>query len=996
LFSSLVSELSMYYWYNKFFPVHVVTVFILSITLFSLRVAAQSVGKISGDIKDVATGEPMIGCNVSIVGTKLGSMVDIDGSYFILNIPPGKYEVLASMIGYQKVLQREVIVNAEKTTTVNFFLSSTTVEQNVVEIIATRPDVEKEKTSTSTIIRTDDVQSIAGMRNVQDVIGLAADVTDGHFRGGRSGEELYTLQGMGIVNPLDATSAFIPIMSAVEEVEVITSGFGAQYGNAQSGVVNITMKEGKSDLWRSRFELRVRAPKLNLFGVELTNGRKHWGNSVYDPEGNPYLAKLLDPSMWLHGDEDNSGQPLYGSMGSGLTNGYGGDTTVMLQVAQTLWRKQAKRDMYRNYWNMMDYSVEGGTGGPINDDMRMFVAIRSNVTNPVFPTEQPDVERQVMGNVVNDFGSGAKLQISGGYAQNNTNVFGGTNGTGFYNWLWDRILDIEYQKTVNSQLGVRFTQQFGTSTFYELKINALQTKLNLGSAPWASELSADLIAHPQNTNTVITAPITGPDLFQFFSGNDDFRDEKTLTVSFDASITSQVTKSHLVNGGVQLNAYTIQSNDNMSTGSTLQTRKYAAHPFELGVFAQDKMEFEGMIANIGLRLDVWNANKDYYVNIFDPFLNKYEYHDSTGAPLYYFSRNLDSAQTAKTPLLGRLQPRAGISFPVTENTVFHLNYGSYMQRPSFQYILATSIQPQNNTPVTLGNPRLEPQTTNSYDIGVMQGLGEGFTLDISGYYKDVKNLIEQAQFSDIGSSVSYVTFVNRDYADIRGFRISLAKRKENITGSISYQYSVATGKGGGVSNAPPVFRRDTLGEVTTDLTGVPTRDILLDFDRTHNVIINLAYMSNPESGPEVFGLYPLGNWSISINSTVKSGRPYTSSKNVKLINGSRTPAEYNTNMKISKKISKFYGMDMTLYAEVFNLFNDKILNYNYLFATANAGQTNPMIQPYEAYAFNDIKRGVQYWNATNIIKGTSFPVDQSFLVYDNAPRSFNFGVVVDF
>ena len=233
---------------------------------------AQTSGKISGTITEAGTVEPLVGANVLIVGTTLGSATDAEGAYFILNVPPGKYEIQASMVGYQKTIQQGVVVNTGRTTELDFNLNSEVIEMGEVVIAATRPDVEKEKTSTSAIIRFDEVQSMPGIRDVSDVIGLAADVTDGHFRGGRSGEEYYTLQGMGIVNPLDNSSAFLPIMSAVEEVEVVTSGFGAQYGNAQSGVVNISMKEGKSDRWETRVETRGRAP-----------GRKHFGPSVFDP-----------------------------------------------------------------------------------------------------------------------------------------------------------------------------------------------------------------------------------------------------------------------------------------------------------------------------------------------------------------------------------------------------------------------------------------------------------------------------------------------------------------------------------------------------------------------------------------------------------------------------------------------------------------------------------------------------------------------------------------
>src|SRR5437867_1487333 len=178
----------------------ILSVFVLLVFVVS-ALWAQTVGKISGVVKDQQTGEPLVGVNVLVVGTKSGATTDVDGAFFILNIPAGKYDVQASMVGYARVVQRGTIVNTQRTTNVDFVLAETTIEKEAIVIQATRPDVERDKTSTSSIIRADDVQSIAGMRDVDDVIALAADVTDGHFRGGRANEEYYTLQGMGIVNP---------------------------------------------------------------------------------------------------------------------------------------------------------------------------------------------------------------------------------------------------------------------------------------------------------------------------------------------------------------------------------------------------------------------------------------------------------------------------------------------------------------------------------------------------------------------------------------------------------------------------------------------------------------------------------------------------------------------------------------------------------------------------------------------------------------------------
>jgi hypothetical protein len=311
-------------------------------------VLAQNVGRISGTVTEAATGRALPGANVIIVGTTMGAAAGVDGDYYILNIPPGRYEVRASMLGYESVLMVDVVVNAGRTTTIDFAMTDEAFEADEVVITAQRPDVERDKTATSHIVRFDDVQALPGVRDISDVLGLTGDVVDGHFRGGRMGEELYMLQGMGIVNPLDNSAAFMPIMSAVEEVEVITSGFGAQYGNAQSGVVRISMREGDPDAWDTRFEVRTRAP-----------GRRHFGPSVFDPAANDYLRLLLvEGDIWLRGDPSaDDPQPFYGTMASGLTSYFAGDTLAQLAMAQALYQ-QTRRDVNRGYGNEVDYSAE--------------------------------------------------------------------------------------------------------------------------------------------------------------------------------------------------------------------------------------------------------------------------------------------------------------------------------------------------------------------------------------------------------------------------------------------------------------------------------------------------------------------------------------------------------------------------------------------------------------------------------------------------------------
>ncbi len=935
--------------------------------------SAQTVGKLAGTVTAAGTAEPLVGANIEIVGERMGAATDIDGVYYILNIPPGKYELQASMIGFKTMKVLDVIVNAGRTTTIYFKLEVEAIEGEEVVVVAERPDVERDKTSTSAIVRFDDVQMLPGVRDIGDVLNLTADVIDGHFRGGREGEEYYTLQGMGIVNPLDNSSAFLPIMSGVEEVEVITSGFGAQYGNAQSGVVNISMKEGDRQVWKTRFEARTRAPQ-----------RKHFGPSVFDPEANDYLKLLLQDEVWLEGDPNASQtQPYYGAMASGLTSSFAGDTTVQLAVAQMLW-EQSRRDLGRIYGNGVDYSLEAAMGGPINDRMRMFLALRSNRQNPVFPTEQSDAEYQVMGNVVTDLSDKMALHISGGYTHQNDNFFSSSNSvSGYQQWLWDRITSIRQRKRINTQIGARLVNTISPSTFFELKLNTLFTNNTIGATP-VPDVLPDSVDFNWVVGTISYPNNNSPDRLDYQIGYDTFNKEKTRTISFEGIFTSQVTNSHLLNSGVQVNSYLIDVANFLNVRSNRELEHYTAHPFEAAAYAQDKMEFAGMIANVGLRFDLWYSGADYYTDPFTPF----------GDPDSLGRFDPSNGQTEEPPVYTRLQPRLGFSFPVSVKTIFHLNYGAFMQRPPFQYIVSTRVGQLLNNPIILGNPRLEPETTNSYDIGVVQALGDGFTLDVSGYYKDVKNLIQQADFIDERAGYLVSSYFNLDYADIRGFRVTLSKRRGALTGSINYQYGYATGKSATATAATPIFNRDTLSVVTTDLTNVPTRDILLDFDRTHNLVITAGYETRQDWGPSIFGFKLFGDMNASIYSLIRSGRPYTSPSDIRLINVERAPMEYNTDFRLSKAVRNFLGVHAVFYMEVFNLFDNKTLNYDYLFDRPTPTNPNLPLQYYEQYPVDDKENGIRYWWDKG--RQGPFSVDQSFLIYSNQPRSFNFGLIFEF
>jgi hypothetical protein len=923
---------------------------------------AQNAGKITGTILDNQTGEPLIGANVVLAATSIGAATDLDGNFIILNVPVGKYEVQVSMVGYAKVTQTDVVVNLNRTTTANFKLPPSVVEQNEVIVEAIRPDIEKEKTSTSMITRTEDVRQIPAMHSVNDILDLTSEVSGGHFRGGRSGgadnDVLYTLQGMGTVNPYDNSSAVNPIMSAVEEVEVITSGFGAQYGNAQSGVVNVSMKEGKSDKWHSFAELRANIP-----------GRKHFGPSPYDSKNNPYLIELLNPNNWNLATGDGILTARYGSTPGSVPAGSMrllNDSIELAHVAYALYR-QLNNNVDRSYGNKPDYSGEFSTGGALSQSMRMFLAANTNVSWPVIPVEHPDELNQVMGNIVADVSSGATLRVSGSYSQNYQSSFN-LNNNSYFSWLYNIINGVSYRNRTTMQMGVRFAKTVDSKTFYEIKVNGLSTRDQLGSRNCTPEDSIGML----NGNVFwIAKQIAAANAYQANVAT-AFRNNKTQTLSLDASITSQVSKSHLLNGGVQGNMYFIDV-DERTGGSFIQgwqniTKSYAK-PLEGSIYVQDKMEFEGMIANVGLRFDAWHM-QSHYDGVVDSFYQKMSW----------------------APILGRLQPRAGFSFPVSENTVFHVNYGSYIQRPAFQYLAQERLN--GDRLVIIPNPILKPQTTNSYDIGVAQALGQGFTLDISGYYKNILDLIRQANITGFGQT--YSTYINYDYADIRGFHVSLVKRSGALTGSVNYSYNVQLGSSANATLSPltqTYVNNGGIIVISDNSRSLPRQEVLLDYDRTHNLVVNLGYITEEKFGFQIGDTYPLEDISISLNSTVVSGRPYTFSNTQEYMN-MRTPAEYNTNLKISKRFKNFHGTTLSFYVEVFNLFNSKIYNYSYIFSQNLAAVNKEIIEKYQNGNYTS-RDGLLYFNQ---VQGyaSGLGVDQSFFIYSNEPRSIWFGANVEF
>ncbi|MBN2281084.1 MAG: TonB-dependent receptor [Candidatus Marinimicrobia bacterium] len=910
------------------------------IVLMVAFVTAGDTGKIAGKITDEMTGDPLIGANVVLVERWVGddpqpvdfsqgAATDMNGQFYILNIRPGVYSVNVNFIGYgtKKVTRVEVLV--DKTTPVNVMLAQKTLEGDEVVVIAQRRNtVDRDVTATKQTYQIDDIQNIAGVADISDILAMQADVVDDHFRGGRVGESQYILGGGAIINPINNSRAFKPIVTGLEQVEVYTSGFSAEYGNAQSGVVNMVTKEGGSK-WQSRLEFSATAPYYKVW-EELANGDLE-GGSPYSINSLDFFSALHNDEEWLKENPVYPGRVLYDP-------GYGfgplylpprvtwppnplkhSDSLQIAHLGHVQWL-MAIRDAGMEYDNTWDNRVDFTTGGPIADDMKIFIAGRQTATYCMVPTTVPDMNRQIMSSLVWQRSSNDKIKATLTLDQSSQTYF----NSSFLSWLFDRTLATTLISSLTKQYGIEWKHVFNNSTFMDTKTNILdlvsQDRINLLN-------DGDYVTDYMKSSN--WTDYTSPSNHRIGRPSDDSGVEKSTTFNFSNSLTSQINHNNLIKAGFQFSFYHIDVDNQVNRYGDADIRdvRFDVNPYEGAFYFQDKIEFEGLIANVGLRADFYQLDAEYFSDLYSPLRNPdYDPEKPYLERGPYYADSL--AAKTRTDLYMNLQPRIGISFPVSEATVFHLNYGTFTQRPNFSQLFYNQVTINNEIEV-LGNPRLKPEITNSYDIGIVKGIGSlGLSIDISAYYKDVKNLVQTAYYYDEQQSV-YRTYINRDYADIKGFHVNVERQTGLLRGYVRYNYESATGKSSNDLNAPVTYFETpdpNYGKV--DLPD--PEDIYLDYDRTHKIVLNGRVHFGNNQGWAILGHQPFENLSLSATFRYMTGRPFTDPSQGKLF-GERTPEETDLRMRFEKGF-RIKDKSITFYVEGFNILNKITWNYSRTFA----------------------------------------------------------------
>ncbi len=344
---------------------------VLIMILWTSLAWAGTSGKISGTIKDQITGEPLPGATVMVLGTNIGTSTDEDGDYFLINLPPGDYTLQARLIGYEPMIQKQVKVLLDLTTPVDFELRSSPIElARGITVIAERPLIQKDLTYSSDIVTREQLENLPNAVSLQGVISnMAGTVVDEegllHIRGGRDGTVSYFLDGVNVQDPFVGQAGTRITPDALEELDITTGGFTAEYGEALSGVVSAVTKRG-TDLFQGKIKLYDGATRsYDVHNGTFNDFARNKNQSVILNLGGPLTFTRTDRATFFFTSEylrDNGYLPhneveLYSHAGK-ITLKPSNDIIVLL--SGNFYQRDRQRYQHRDVNNLSyDFNLEG-------------------------------------------------------------------------------------------------------------------------------------------------------------------------------------------------------------------------------------------------------------------------------------------------------------------------------------------------------------------------------------------------------------------------------------------------------------------------------------------------------------------------------------------------------------------------------------------------------------------------------------------------------------
>jgi hypothetical protein len=921
--------------------------------------AAES-GKIAGRVIDDGTGEPLAGANVIIEGKTLGASADLEGFYFILNVPPGKYIVVAQMVGYEKVQNTDALVQMGKTTTLNFNLSQTILEGEMVTIIAERPVIQTDVANTQTILQGSDVAAIP-VSNFKDVLDKQLGVQEvdarGLFmRGQRQDDISLTIDGTETRENIDGQiyTRFNP--DEVEQAEINAGGSDVGRGNATAGAITIVTKEG-GNTYSATFDYRISNADHKHFGPRI---RDYWDQQYLVDWVNDYQYADWKPP--ITGNPDDTLANRWEFLAHNLEDDDPfKDRPELLKELYRWWT----RDEATDYGNKSDYVLNATFGGPVPllENTTFFSSYRTEKNYYLYPGPLDHFfDQNAMFKLTTHPSKSTKLSFNFRYTESTglnrydyyrdeasrgdfstidpdfqtekRYLFEGVDQVAWSGYgAWPYTAQIGHSTRFRRQFGLGFTWTLNSRTFCDFKVlyNNFHSYGNQSAErDVAAEVTLTDPADPDYTVTLTgphaLAPLgfweqSVPNQFGWVLGGTYGYSEDNFAkdLTFRANLTSQVDRYNQVDAGFQYSYYEIKKRENRDMPDRLDKWRWHVYPQSIAFWANDKVEFKGLILNAGIRADVRIPDEwlDWKSDPYNPIWRGDMPADTNLAgPKYQPSAKIV------------LAPRLSISHPIGETAKIFFNWGHYYQEQPFErlYLFYRRDALQQ---VSYGDPELPFKKSIKYEVGYEHNVQNIFRIAISGYYKDVKNLLmDRTGYRDIirsdGSQYEepnlYTYGANR-YINTRGVEVRLEKRTGKFwTGWFNYSLLFYSR---GVYGFRTFYQDPTIPSRPYDYAAE-------NKDRPSESRFNLGliFHTPPQYGSKSLGFHPLADINLSFLLVWRQQPTFTYNPNripapYAPRDNKRWKAHWSVNMTFSKRFDFDMFVTPVLYLEVYNLFNNK-------------------------------------------------------------------------
>ena len=903
---------------------------------------AQS-GKLAGTVTDGATGDPIPGATVVLEGTQQGTATDATGNYFLIGVQPGTYAVRFSFVGYGTQVIQNVLVTSDRTATLDVALSTAILQGGEVVVVAERPVVDANQTQSRALITSDQIERLP-FGSLHEVLARTANSYEGFIRGSRRYETKTILDG-------------VDISDTYERLAPTSSGINLSPGNVYW---NINQSRGTNP---SLFEINPDAVSEIAVTTGATEARYTSGS------GGVVTMALVEGRGPIRGSVSARVAPKYTQPGPDSLDLYG-DADKYLAEAQTK-RDAAAPEAYLYTWEPDKYAagddpemdIRFNLGGSITSKWGFYA------TGQYFDTYgwQPNEHRKrVSGQVKTTYSLGQDTRLSAVGVFEDAGLWGGWNNT-FYLDPWRFYLEGVAQNDEGSYLAsVKLNHSLNRNSFVDFQVYRTYSRSRWGYVDDNGDGFQDLgeegdfidLKDPANIEKYIG---TGADKSKMFYENisDGFSDTQLFlpegrryksarpqpysedatqsTVGIKADYTNQVLLNHFVQAGTELKLRSFDFDEVYGidqTGSKLNgalepyaPRAYERSPWELAFYASDRMEYAGLVVNLGMRVELVDRDMEKLVDEFYPFRR-----DSVQVGDNLLARNFFNRE-GSVDMDVFLNPSIGVSHPIGTTAAMYFSYARNEQLMPYTTLYALYDGNHSNSRFfNYTDPEMNPIISNNFEVGVQWEFMEGTGFDVNAYMRSIDNYAlvgftaaDNAPAGEpilVGNPHTWVT--NYGYADSRGLELVLRRRPTLLANDVtvgvtaSYTYSTIEQSVGAGANTTgfnaeegqteiPFENADHFKHFPQDVRGTNSA-LTGGYNRRHRALVRSVWQ------------LPV-DFSVGLSANVESGFLYPNEvdadpRDRELLTG---PTNYSIDVRVEKRFAITDRVGWDLYVDVVNV-----------------------------------------------------------------------------